>query len=160
MAASHRFLKLCRQWHLDIGVFTAPALLFFAVTGGLQAFNLHETTRGSSYAPPHWLVVAAQLHKKQTVDVPQRKPRPPVAASETRREPAPAALAGTTVAKAPAAATHHPLPLKIFSAFVGLTLALSTLTGLYMAWRYTRQPRRLVVLVLAGTVLPVVLACL
>src|SRR5574337_955740 len=58
------------------GVFTAPMLLFLAVSGGLQTFGLHEASRGSSYAPPAWLASMAQLHKKQTLEVPVRRPRP------------------------------------------------------------------------------------
>ncbi len=70
MAASPSLLKSVRLFHLYSGVFLAPALLFFAVTGALQTFSLHETTRGSSYKPPAILVKLAQLHKKQTIVVP------------------------------------------------------------------------------------------
>ena len=56
--------------HLYLGVFIAPMLLFFAITGGLQTFGLHEGGRGSSYKPPAWLATMAQLHKKQTVVMP------------------------------------------------------------------------------------------
>lgn len=66
MSLTHRFLKTTRTIHLYLGVFTAPMLLFFAISGGLQSFSLHETTRGSSYTPPAWLASAAQFHKKQT----------------------------------------------------------------------------------------------
>ena len=76
MSASHSFLKLARHIHLYVGVFIAPAVLFFAFTGGLQVFGLHETSRGSDYRPPAWLAIAAQLHKKQTDVLPVRKPRP------------------------------------------------------------------------------------
>jgi uncharacterized iron-regulated membrane protein len=54
MSSSHTLLKSTRLIHLYIGVFIAPALLFFAFTGALQTFSLHETTRGSSYRPPAW----------------------------------------------------------------------------------------------------------
>ena len=76
MSAGHRVLKFIRQLHLYLGVFTAPMLLFFAITGGLQTFSLHETTRGSSYTPPAWLASMAQLHKKQTTVMPMRKASP------------------------------------------------------------------------------------
>src|ERR1700722_6393355 len=76
MSTSHAILKLLRKLHLYIGVFIAPALLFFAFTGALQTFSLHETTQGSSYKPPAWLATLAQLHKKQTTTVPVRRPRP------------------------------------------------------------------------------------
>ena len=35
MTVANRVLKAFRVLHLYLGVFTAPALLFFAVTGGL-----------------------------------------------------------------------------------------------------------------------------
>jgi hypothetical protein len=165
MSASHAFLKLVRQIHLYVGVFIAPALLFFAFTGGLQVFSLHETTRGSDYKPPAWLAVMAQLHKKQTAIMPVRKPRPMDA---DNRPPEPATSASGTAADAPVPMpvkpdaprmeAKNPLPLKIFSAFVALGLFVSTLLGLYMAYRYTRRPALVTFLLLAGIVVPVVLA--
>ncbi|MBA2079134.1 PepSY domain-containing protein [Rhodanobacter sp. PCA2] len=152
MPLNHRFLKACRQLHLYLGVFTAPALLFFAITGGLQTFSLHETTRGSSYAPPRWLAVAAQLHKKQTPDLPVRKPRP--AANPAA---APGVAAAPTPAPAPATPKRNPLPLKVFTALVALSLTVSTLTGLYMAWRHSRRVGRLVAVFLAGVAVPILL---
>lgn len=158
MPLSHRFLKACRQVHLYLGVFTAPALLFFAITGGLQTFSLHETTRGSSYAPPKWLAVAAQLHKKQTMDVPVHKLRPPADPATARTANAAPVPAARPAGEASAARAGNPLPLKIFTALVALALALSTLTGLYLAWRYTRHAGRIVAVFLAGIAVPILLA--
>jgi hypothetical protein len=76
MSNSHALLKFVRSVHLYLGVFLSPALLFFAFTGALQTFSLHETTAGSSYQPPAWAVTLAQLHKKQTTVVPVRKAKP------------------------------------------------------------------------------------
>jgi hypothetical protein len=157
MSLAHRFLKSCRLVHLYLGVFTAPALLFFAITGGLQTFSLHETTRGSSYAPPKWLVAAAQLHKKQTLDVPSHKPRPvesPAAGQAADAMPAPAVRPAPETGRPKG---RNPLPLKIFTALVALSLALSSLTGLYMAWRYSRHATRVVVVFLAGIAVPILL---
>ncbi|GLQ92125.1 PepSY domain-containing protein [Dyella acidisoli] len=156
MSASHTFLKLARQLHLYIGVFIAPAVLFFAFTGGLQVFGLHETSRGSDYKPPVWLAIAAQLHKKQTDVLPARKPHPVEAAPVSNPNHAPAPL--PIMPDAPAAPITHPLPLKIFSAFVSFGLFVSTLLGLYMAYRYTRKHVLISVLLAAGTVVPIVLA--
>ena len=158
MSLTHRFLKGCRLVHLYLGVFTAPALLFFAITGGLQTFSLHETTRGSSYAPPRWLAVTAQLHKKQTMDVPVHKLRPavdPAAERAANAAPVPMARPAVEAAKPKAG---NPLPLKIFTALVALGLALSTLTGLYLAWKYTRHAGRIVAVFLAGIAVPILLA--
>src|SRR5271170_5384422 len=77
MSSSHTFLKYVRLTHLYLGVFISPALIFFAFTGALQTFSLHETTRGSSYKPPAWAVTLGQIHKKQTPIVPVRKAPPP-----------------------------------------------------------------------------------
>src|ERR1700744_2862455 len=76
MSSSHTLLKYLRLIHLYIGVFITPAILFFAFTGALQTFSLHETTRGSSYKPPAWAVVLGQIHKKQTPILPVRKAPP------------------------------------------------------------------------------------
>jgi hypothetical protein len=165
MSASHAFLKIVRQIHLYVGVFIAPALLFFAFTGGLQVFSLHETTRGSDYKPPAWLATMAQLHKKQTTLMPAHKARP---ADADNHPPAPATSGGDQTANAPAPMpmkpdmprmdAKNPLPLKIFSAFVALGLFVSTLLGLYMAYRYTRRPALVTILLVAGIVVPVILA--
>src|ERR1700712_3194220 len=76
-SSGHAFLRIIRLIHLYLGIFSAPALLFFAFTGALQTFSLHETTRGSSYKPPAWAVMLAQIHKKQTPIVPVKKLPPP-----------------------------------------------------------------------------------
>jgi hypothetical protein len=160
MSASHKILKISRQIHLYLGVFIAPALLFFALTGGLQVFGLHETSRGSDYKPPEWLAVAAQLHKKQNMTVRKRPAdadnRPPVApASAPVANPAPPIPAKPDM---PRMEAKNPLPLKIFSALVALGLFISTLLGIYMAYRYTRRPGLITFLLAAGVVVPIVLA--
>lgn len=177
MSANHRLLKFCRTIHLYLGVFTAPALLFFAITGGLQTFSLHETTRGSSYTPPAWLATVALLHKKQTIVAPPKRPRPveivaPIAADAGTAAPSSAAagagraITATGVASAikaaPAAADgdtpkKNLLPMKLFFALVASALALSTLTGIYMAYRYSRKPALVSGVLLAGIVLPLLL---
>ncbi len=147
-------LKAIRLTHLYSGVFLAPAILFFAITGGLQMFSLHETTRGSSYVPPAILVHLAQLHKKATLTVSQRKPAP---------APAPAAP-GLPPAAKPNAAPQPPqpsyLPMKIFFGLVALGLVVSTLTGLVMSWIYTRNKPLIAGAFLAGIVVPIVLLLL
>jgi len=170
MSASHRLLKLLRLIHLYLGAFTAPMLLFFAITGGLQTFSLHERTRGSDYAPPAWLATMAQLHKKQTTTMPQRKPPGADAAGAGRHANADGGGNGSSIA-APASGTDRPantsapqaknlLPMKIFFAFVALSLLVSTLTGLYMAYKYTRHKWRITLILLAGILLPLLLMLL
>lgn len=76
MSGRHTFLKWVRSTHLYLGVFITPALIFFAFTGALQTFSLHETNRGSSYKPPAWVATLAQIHKKQSAAVPAHKLHP------------------------------------------------------------------------------------
>ncbi|WP_213806160.1 hypothetical protein, partial [Granulicella sp. dw_53] len=83
MSPTKSLLKTSRLLHLYLGVFATPALIFFAITGFLQTFSFHETTRGSDYKPPKILVQLGQLHKKQTLVVPVRKPQPPVPGEKT-----------------------------------------------------------------------------
>jgi hypothetical protein len=188
-SSAHAFLRICRLIHLYLGIFTAPALIFFAFTGALQTFSLHETTRGSSYKPPAWAVTLGQIHKKQTPVVPVRKrPVETAAAPEARAEghgPRSAELgpdpqtgsrpdsrsgehhgASTTAVPssaaplaqpAPAGKKHHPLPLKVFFLIVSIGLFLSTLTGIYMSYKYMRNRTLVTALLILGTVIPVVL---
>src|SRR5580698_5464131 len=97
MSTTHKILKYVRLTHLYFGVFITPALLFFAFTGALQTFSLHETTRGSSYKPPAWAVTLGQIHKKQTPIVTKR-PEPPAAPKD---RPAEAAHAGNPISENP-----------------------------------------------------------
>jgi hypothetical protein len=166
MTQSRAFLKYTRLTHLYFGVFIAPALIFFAFTGALQTFSLHETTRGSSYKPPAWATTLAQIHKKQTPIVPVRKSPPPERSSDRAfAAPAPAAPAqsGTPTpapspAPTPAPRTHNAIPLKIFFLVVSIGLFVSTLSGLYMSYKYVRNKVLITVTLIAGTVLPVILA--
>ncbi len=160
MSLTHRLLRIVRTIHLYLGVFTAPMLLFFALTGGLQAFGLHESSRGSSYAPPAWLVSMAQLHKKQTLAVPPRRPRPPAAQAG-----APAALGAVASAGVPrgendSGPPKNLLPMKIFFALIALSLFTSVLSGLYMAWRFSRRPGLFGAVLAGGIVVPLLLLLL
>lgn len=152
--------------HLYLGVFISPALLFFAFTGALQTFSLHETTQGSSYKPPAWIASLAQLHKKQTTVVPVRKPRPEPPGvlpgeGKTGRLTQPDANPDPKQAiKAPDAPAPKPpshLPMKIFFLLVSVGLFLSTATGIYMAYRYSRGKLLISGLLAAGIILPLLL---
>ena len=80
-------LKSVRLTHRYIGLFFSPTILFFAITGGLQMFGLHETARGSSYVPPNILAHLSQLHKKGTLYLPPRKVAPPNSAKSDGAKP-------------------------------------------------------------------------
>ncbi len=151
--------------HLYLGAFIAPALLFFAFTGALQTFSLHETTRGSNYKPPAWAVTLAQIHKKQTSVVPARKLPPPekpsdktTAAPSAHASAPPAGASVPSPASTPAPKPHNAMPLKIFFLIVSIGLFISTLSGLYMSYKYIHNKILITVTLIAGIVLPVILA--
>jgi hypothetical protein len=170
--ASNSLLKSFRQIHLYIGIFISPAILFFALTGALQTFSLHETTKGSDYKPARWIVVLGQLHKKQTATVPVRKGPAPDAKPDAKSDakpkaekpadpPAMSAAAPATAAPAapppPKPAQKSHLPMKIFFLIVAVGLFTSTLTGIYMAYRFNRNKWVVTGLLVAGIVIPLAL---
>jgi hypothetical protein len=160
------FLKPARLLHLYLGVFTAPALIFFAVTGGLQTFSLHETTRGRDYTPPKILVQLGQLHKKQTLVVPNKKPQtaavPEKLRADKSAEPKPAETAPATqrLGEATPIKAKNLLPMKIFFLIVAIGLLISTLTGIYMSYKYVRTKTIITALLVAGIVTPILLTFL
>jgi hypothetical protein len=193
MAPKRHLLHYIRYTHLYLGVFIAPALLFFAFTGALQTFSFHETTKGSSYKPPAWIATLAQIHKKQTTTIPVKKLPPPNAADPnypaTRHTPSrpsstspsaiessaqsasstnPSPVPSFTSSSNPSPATspttpskpHNPLPLKFFFLLVSLGLFTSTLSGLYMSYRYSRNRKLLTALLITGIILPIALTLL
>ena len=155
MSSSHTFLKYLRLFHLYTGVFIAPALLFFAFTGALQTFSLHETARGSSYKPPAWAVMLAQIHKKQTPIVPVRKLSAPAKQAD-KATPEKAQPSSKPTGEA-APKSHNLLPLKCFFLLVSIGLFVSTLSGLYMSYKYIRNRRLITIMLLSGIILPVLL---
>jgi uncharacterized iron-regulated membrane protein len=158
------WLQFFRKTHLYVGVFTAPAILFFALSGTLQTFSLPESVKGSSYKPPRWILLFAQIHKKQIAQVPVPKvpPQRPAAVAQMRvdlteqaaaQPQQPAAQAQPPVPRG----QHNPLPLRVFFLIVGLSLFTSTVSGLYLAWKYRRDRIVLAVLLLAGILAPIAL---
>ena len=153
MPFKRALLHYTRYTHLYLGVFIAPALLFFAFTGALQTFSLHETTKGSSYKPPAWIATLAQIHKKQNMAVSAKKLQlvPVQAAKPATEKPQPPAILPKP---------HNAVPLKIFFLLVAVGLFTSTVTGIYMSYRYARNRLLITGLLVAGTILPPVLLLL
>jgi hypothetical protein len=144
-----------RLWHSYLSVFVAPSVIFFALTGALQIFNLHEAHDG--YQPPVLIEKLARVHKDQVFE------------QEHRREPLPPAEAP----KAPDASPPPPhedgdddeggastLVLKWFFLFVAVVLATSTTLGLWIALTHITRKRLSVLLLVAGMLIPVVVLLL
>ena len=149
-------LKSVRLAHKYFGVFIAPAVLFFAFSGALQTFSLHESSKGSDYTPPHWIVVLSRIHKDQTPVVPPARPKPAPDAAKPHA-PAPVANAPAPAPAVPPMRKHNPWPLKFFFLLVSIGLLVSTLTGLTMAYKYAGNKLAVTLTLVAGIVIPLVM---
>ncbi|CAN5240418.1 hypothetical protein BH10PSE14_BH10PSE14_31160 [soil metagenome] len=149
--------RALRKYHHYIGVFLAPAILLFSISGAVQTFRLNEE-KGWGGTPPNWMVWIASVHKDQTP--PREKSAAPKSAA-----PNPAAAmaddhdhAAPSAAKAPAPAKRpSPLPLKIFVVLMAVGLIVSTLLGVTIALNNRATRRVSILMLVAGAVLPIVL---
>ena len=148
-----------RQWHMMIGVFIAPTVLFFAFTGIVQIFSLHEARGG--YHPPALIEGLGSVHKDQIFRVKPAKPA--TAAHHDDHDDADHADHDHAAAPGDHAPAKPKLqPIKVYAlkwlfTFVALGLATTTCLGLWMALSYGRNRRTLWVLLAAGIILPVLL---
>jgi len=137
-----------RKWHSYIGVFIAPSVLFFASTGALQVFSLHEAH--GDYEPFPLIEKLASVHKDQEFMMGHH--HAPPAPKDAAGKPAPPKPdADDDDDKTPPAQ----LALKAFFEVVAVSLALSTAFGLWMGLKYTRRKRLAWGLFVAGAVIPV-----
>jgi uncharacterized iron-regulated membrane protein len=134
-----------RIWHTYIGFLIAPSVLFFALTGALQIFSLHEAH--GSYEPPPLIEKLSRLHKDQVFEQKEHKEDKSEGAgaqehpkAEKEDEP----RLGTVL-------------LKWFCLLVALGLSISTLLGLWMGLKQLRRRRTGWWLLAVGIILPAAL---
>ncbi len=136
-------MKSIRRVHAWLGVLFAPSIIFFALTGTLQMFGLHESENGEA---PGVVAKMAMVHTHQTATIPQRAARPPRPEAAARPE---------APAERPARPTT--MPLKIFFTLMAISLIVSSVLGLWIAFTSKRDRGLHVGLLVAGFILPVVL---
>ena len=139
-----------RQWHTYIGAFIAPSVLFFACTGSLQLFSLHEAH--GAYTPPPLIEALGRVHKDQVL---KEKPEPDAKGGEAPARRNKARSDNDRAAPAPPAWPVMALKWTFLAVAVGLVT--STLLGLWLAFTFARRRGVVVALFVAGAVLPVVL---
>ncbi len=142
-------LQGIRQLHLYLGVFFAPALLFFAATGALQVFSLHEAH--GDYQPAPLIEKLSEVHKNQKFELKARKPEKPKAASAASVEK-PRPVAHPTALRT--------LALKWFFLATALGLMFSTSLGLWMGLTHLRNRALALALLCAGAAVPVLILVL
>ena len=140
-----------RLIHFYLGVFFAPLVLFFAFTGVLQVFKLHETCRETSTCLADWVAWFGQFHNEQGWIPPSNPPKKAAApASAKAEEPK------SEESKKGAPKTGS-LIMKWFIALMGVSLMATTLLGLYIAFNYPRRRKGFLIALAAGIVIPLAL---
>lgn len=81
-----------RRWHGYIGLFIGPSVLFFALTGAVQLFSLHEAH--GSYQPPAIIEKLSSVHKDQVFALGHHHDGPPPVESAAAK---PDTVSGSTV---------------------------------------------------------------
>ncbi|MBV8682895.1 MAG: hypothetical protein JO111_08485 [Caulobacteraceae bacterium] len=150
-SATRRRVPLARQirdWHSYLGALIAPSVLFFATTGCLQLWSLHEAH--GAYDPPPLIERLGALHKDQKFAL----------GHHHHDDPPPAAKASAKPAHDEDGSKPATLMLKGFFTLVGLSLIASTLVGLWIALTQSPRRRTLAAILLIGAVVPLVLAVL
>jgi hypothetical protein len=140
-------MMIVRQFHTYLAVFIAPSVLFFALTGALQLFGLHES-RGP-YTPPPLIEKLGMVHKDQVFMLKPRRAPPKAQAAgqsaEIRKPPA------KEEARKPRQSTAL---LKDFFLAVSMALVATTGLGLWVALTQSRRRGLVWVLLVAGAVTP------
>ena len=146
-------MLLIRKIHAYVGLLIAPSVLFFALSGALQIFDLHEAH--GPYHPPALLRALGHLHKDQVLSKPEPRLGPPAkTAPAAAAETGPAAGAGKDDEDPPQIKTYI---LKWFFALVAAGLFASTSIGLWIGLRVSRTPRLSWGLLISGAAIPVLI---
>ena len=127
-------LATLRLVHYYAGVFFAPTIIFFALSGVFQVFKLHEAYRetpGAQGGPIAWM---SQVHKEAALIPPKAAP-----------------------AKAPPPRAERSSPFKWFAALMGISLIGASLAGLWIAFNYPKRRKSFFGALLAGLVIPIAL---
>jgi len=134
-----------RRYHLYIGMFLAPAIIFFSLSGALQTFRLQEE-KGWGGTPPSWIVWLASVHKDD------RLPQAKAEGADDHAKPA-----AKPAAKAPQKPKPSALPFKIFAVLMSIGLILSALLGMIIALNNRATRRVSTIMLVAGVLVPILL---
>lgn len=139
-------IKRLRVLHRYLGIFFSPAILFFALSGGLQVFNLHKPDKRTGYIPPAWMQEMAQVHKSETLSLPKEKVKP------AQTDPVESDPPSTKNAVRP---HKSKLPLQCFFLVMSTGLIVTTILGIYMAFCFGGKQWLIWAMLIVGTLLPI-----
>lgn len=141
-----------RRIHTYMGLLIAPSVMFFALTGAVQIYGLHESH--GAYVAPAVVEKLGMVHKKQLYKARGRKAGPPAAEA-----PKSSAAAAKPAAAEPAVKPATQL-LKALFLLVSIALAATTALGAWMAVAYGREKKLSWILLAVGAMIPLILTFL
>ena len=123
-------------------MFFAPTIIFFAFSGVMQVFKLHEAYRAIPGAQGDWIAWMSQVHKEAALIPPRAAPaQPPQAEGRPPTEPR----------------KERSSAFKWFAALMGISLIGASLAGLYIAYGYPSRRKAFFATLAAGIVMPIIL---
>ena len=148
-----------RRFHQYLGLFFAPTLLLFSLSGALQTYRWQEP-KGYGGSPPGWIVWLASVHKDQALPRPAKAGGPE--AGPPPAEKAKAAPASRDAKAGAAKGGEHKGPgrrqgLMLFVGLFGLSLFVSTLLGISIALANAATRRTNLLVLAAGVAVPLLL---
>jgi hypothetical protein len=142
-----------RQWHTYIGLLAAPSVIFFALTGSVQLFRLHEPH--GDYHPPPLMEKLGGVHTDQVFAPPHAHD-----AEEGEHSAAPGSQAAAK--NDDADEEQNPehggtLVLKLFFLLVALGLSVSSALGIYVGLTQSLRKPLAWLLLAAGCFIPLII---
>ena len=148
--------RLLRDLHTYLAVFFAPTILFFALTGSLQVFGLHEG-HDNGYTPPAFVEKLSQVHIHMRYEMKPRRPEPAkLAASQAPKIADVAPVKAPEPAK-PKAKRGPSVATKAFFGAAAIGLTLASLLGLWIGLTQGRLRKVSAILAALGAALPIAL---
>lgn len=148
--------RLLRDLHTYLAVLFAPTILFFALTGSLQVFSLHEG-QANGYQPPAVVEKLSQVHIHMRYQLKPRKPEPAKSAQAQAPKIAEAIPVKVAEPMKPKAKRGPSVITKAFFGAAAIGLTLASLLGLWIGLTQGRLRKVSAVLAVLGAILPIAL---
>ncbi|MFZ4109470.1 MAG: hypothetical protein ACOYKQ_03240 [Polymorphobacter sp.] len=143
-------MQKLRRYHYYLGVFFAPVIIMFALSGALQTFRLQEE-KGWGSEPPAWIVWMGSIHRDSKL--PKAKPSEAEHTEAAKPAVAPAPTAQPEAAK-PKPPQVNKLPMQIFMVVMSVALLLSSFLGIAIALNSKATRQAALVMLALGTLVP------
>jgi hypothetical protein len=151
-------MKNVRQLHLFLGTFFAPLIIFFAFSGILQLFGLHESKGKDGPPPIAWIAQLGEIHKNQHLRAEARPQRPHEDEHDAHDDDHQAST--HTHSDTPPPSAMSSWALKAFVLLMAIGLICTSLIGIYIALQNPRSRRNAWISLVLGIAVPLLLVLL